>query len=198
MDGRRRAPSCGEGGTLGGDGTKLSPLGKRRTCGLTRASHRRRRFPRRPCRGRGRQRAWVRVRDEAAWGQGWWVPHEDQGPGQSHRRERGRQRAGCGEAGPGVLGRGVCVEGRREGGGMGLAGTWPKDGPATRAGPLQKHGGGGDAVPGTRVRLGQVCGRGGRVAGVGLRSWRQARTGERQGRAGRVRDGPGLQGDGGG
>lgn len=33
---------------------------------------------------------------------------------------------------------------------------------------------------------------------MGLRSPREARTGERQGRAGRVRDGPGLQGHGGG
>lgn len=80
---------------------------------------------------------------------------------------------------------------------MGLAGTWPEDGLATRPGSLQKHGGGGDAVPGTRVRLVQVCGQGGRVVGLRLCSRRQARTGERQGRAGRVRDGPGLQGDGG-
>ena len=82
--------------------------------------------------------------------------------------------------------------------GRGGVGTWPKDGLATRPGPLQKRGGGGDAVPGTRVRLVQVCGQGGRVLGLGLRSRRQTRTGERQGRAGRVRDGPGLQGDFGG
>ena len=129
VDSRRRAPSCGEGGMLGGVGTKPSPLGKMSPCGPTRARRRRRRFPRRPCRRRGRQHAWVRVRGEGACGHGWWTPHVDQIPGQSHRRERGRQRAGCGEAGPGVLGRGISVEGRREGEawGPGRKMGWPLD-----------------------------------------------------------------------
>ena len=168
VDGRGKAPTCGEGGTLGCDGTKASPLWERSPCGPTCACRRQRRFPRGPCRGCGRQSAWGRVSEEGAWGHGWWAPHVDQGPGQGDLEERARRGAGSWEAGPGVLGRGVCMDGRRKGAAWGSRGPGRKIGRPVEQGlyrsmgaaakPCQAHVRGWD---------GSAVGRGGRGGRAG-------------------------------